>query len=150
MRYRFVIPAFALLVMGTLSFVAAQAQQAAGNQEPSPYVDASDTRPAEVAYKNISVLKGIPANRLEPIMKTWKDSLGVQCTFCHVKGEWDVDSKDEKGYAREMQKLTVGLANTYFDGKEEVTCYTCHRGEKHPAKRLPAAPVRRQPRPVNP
>ncbi len=125
-------------------------QQAPQEEQKSPWVEDNDTRPAEVAYKNIKVLNGLPANRMKAVMNTWKNSLGVECTFCHVKGEWDTDTVEHKGFAREMQKLTTALAKDYFDGKEEVTCYTCHRGEKHPAKRLPAAPVQRRARPVAP
>ncbi|MCU0227631.1 MAG: c-type cytochrome [Bryobacterales bacterium] len=141
------------LVLGICLLVSPSAfgQQPVAEEKPqTPWVEDNDTRPAEVAYKNIKVLTGLPANRMKALMNTWKNSLGVECTFCHVKGEWDSDSVKEKGYAREMQKLTVNIARDYFDGKEEVTCYTCHRGEAHPAKRLPAAPVQRRARPVAP
>lgn len=122
----------------------------AGAPPKSPWVESSDTRPAEQAYKNIKVFTGLPANRLEAVMKNWKSSLGVECTFCHVRDEWDSDQVKHKETARFMKTMTDGIAKSYFNGETEVTCYTCHRGEKHPAKNPPAAPVRRQPRPVAP
>ena len=138
----------ALLLASLTSLTYAQASPP--QQRKSPWVESTDTRPAEVAYKNIKVFTGLPANRLEQVMKTWKDSLGVECTFCHVRNEWHEDTKEEKGFGREMHKLTTNLAKDYFAGEQSVTCYTCHRGEKVPAKRLPAAPVQRRPRPVQP
>ncbi|MCW5963685.1 MAG: c-type cytochrome [Bryobacterales bacterium] len=148
MSIRFLaVSAFGVLLAAVPMGYAQQAQQ--GDQRP-PWVEDGDTRPAEEAYKNIKVFTGLPANRLKAVMNTWKNSLGVECTFCHTRGEWESDSIEEKGFAREMHKLTADLTKNYFGGKEEVTCYTCHRGEKHPAKRLPAAPVQRQARPVAP
>lgn len=140
----------------TIAFFAApsllQSQDTPPGNAPqqSPWVEATDTRPAEQAYMNIKVFTGLPANRLEQVMKSWKNSLGVECTFCHVKGEWQSDEKEEKESARYMKKMTDSIATTHFDGKYEVTCYTCHRGEEHPAKNPPAAPVKRQARPVQP
>lgn len=116
----------------------------------SPWVEGTDIRPAEQAYMNIKVFTGLPANRLEFIMKSWKDSLGVQCTFCHIKGEWERDDKEEKESARYMKKMTDAIIATHFEGKPAITCYTCHHGEEHPAKNPPAAPVKRQARPVQP
>jgi len=147
---RFATPllcAFALYALA-LPMQQGYSQQPPQGEQKSPWVEDSDTRSAEEAFKNIQVLKGVPANRMKAVMNTWKNSLGVECTFCHVKGEWDTDKIEEKGYAREMFKMAADLRKNYFDGKEEVTCYTCHRGEKHPAKRLPAAPVERRARPV--
>lgn len=139
----------AILTLAVWTLSPAPAQQApAEGEQKTPWVEDADTRPAEQAYKNIKVLTGVPANRVKTIMNVWKNSLGVECTFCHTRGEWDSDSIQEKGYAREMHKLTSNLARDYFEGKDSVTCYTCHRGEKVPAKRLPAAPVQRRARPA--
>lgn len=140
----------ALVLLTAPSLLHSQSAAPAEAPPKSPWVDSSDTRPAEQAYKNIKVFTGLPANRLEAVMKNWKTSLGVECTFCHVKDEWASDDVRHKETARFMKTMTDGIAKSYFDGGNEVTCYTCHRGEKHPAKNPPAAPVRRQPRPVEP
>jgi hypothetical protein len=147
------VPAGALsgVLLFALAFaLPAQEAPPQQGQQKSPWVEATDTRPAEQAYKNIKVFTGLPANRLERVMKTWKDVLGVECTFCHIRGEWEKDDVEEKESARFMKKMTDEIAKTHFDGKYEVTCYTCHRGDKHPAKNPPAAPVKRQARPVAP
>ncbi len=48
-------------------------------------------------YKNIKVLKEIPASELIPSMQFITASLGVECDFCHVEREFDKDDKKPKG-----------------------------------------------------
>jgi len=42
--------------------------------------------PAETKYRNIQVLKGVPAKNVGPIMRAFNRALGVQCAFCHIQG----------------------------------------------------------------
>ena len=83
---------------------------------------------AEQYYKKIEVLKGIPADQVHPAMEYITTALGVGCGYCHVIGHFDQDDKREKHVARSMIQMTMALNNTVFDGKREITCYTCHRG----------------------
>ncbi len=85
----------------------------------------------EEVFKNIQVLKGIPSELLIPAMEFMESSLGVQCSFCHVEGHFDKDDKKEKQTAREMMKMMFAI-NADFDGRREVTCYSCHRGAATP------------------
>src|SRR4029077_7132546 len=55
-------------------------------------------------------------------------ALGVGCGYCHVIGHFDQEDKREKHVARSMMAMTMAMTSTVFDGKREVTCYTCHRG----------------------
>src|SRR5947209_10772877 len=41
-------------------------------------------KPVEQVYKNIQVLKGLPAPQLQSTMAGFSQSLGVNCTYCHV------------------------------------------------------------------
>ncbi len=88
-------------------------------------------------FKNIQVLKDIPADQLIPTMQFISGSLGVECDFCHVAGtdkrlEFDKDDKKEKKTAREMMKMMFAINQNNFDGEREVTCNTCHRGSPNP------------------
>src|SRR5690349_3543450 len=56
--------------------------------------------------KNIQVLKGVPADRIIPIMREYNASLGVRCDFCHVGRDFDKDTKPEKRTARKMILMT--------------------------------------------
>jgi len=87
---------------------------------------------AEQQFKNIQVLKGIPADQLIPTMQFVAGSLGVECEFCHVEHQMDKDDKKEKKTARKMMAMELAIAKDNFDGNLNVTCYTCHRGAAHP------------------
>ena len=91
--------------------------------------------PAKTAvqqFKNIEVLKDIPADELIPTMQFIAGALGVDCEFCHVQHAMDKDDKKEKQTARKMMAMELTLNADHFDGHIEVTCFTCHRGSPHP------------------
>jgi hypothetical protein len=114
---------------------------------------ANQTAPAEKTVeqtqKNIQVLNGLPASQLIPVMNYMGSSLGVKCTYCHVRKDdkWDFvsDEKPEKGTAREMIKMVQGINKGNFKGNPAVSCYTCHRGNHEPV-RTPTLPIA-EPRP---
>lgn len=124
------------------------AQQTTPKPAPTAPKTASQSAPAEKTVeqtqKNIQVLNGLPASQLIPVMNYIGSSLGVRCTFCHVKqgDKWDFvsDEKPEKGTAREMIKMTQGLNKANFKGNPAVGCFTCHRGDEHPV-RVPQLPI---------
>jgi photosynthetic reaction center cytochrome c subunit len=83
-------------------------------------------------YKNIQVLKDIPAGDLIPTMQFIEGALGVDCEFCHVEHAMDKDDKKEKQAARKMIEMELAINKAHFKNEIEVTCYTCHRGSPHP------------------
>jgi len=93
---------------------------------------AAPEKTAEKQFKNIQVLKDIPADQLIPAMQFISASLGVQCEFCHVEHEMQKDDKKEKKTARKMIEMQLTIDNESFENKLEVTCFTCHRGSAHP------------------
>ncbi|HEV8487051.1 MAG TPA: c-type cytochrome [Blastocatellia bacterium] len=97
------------------------------------------TRPqekkAEEAFKNIQVLKGIPASQVMGAMSKIASFLGTDCAHCHVPGEFDKDDKQPKQVARTMFKMVRTISTELSTNK--VTCYTCHRGHVEP-ERMPA------------
>lgn len=94
--------------------------------------DASGSKKAEEQYKNIQVLKGIPADQLVPGMQFISASLGVECQFCHVQDAFDKDDKKPKLIARKMMTMMFAINKDNFDGHREVTCFSCHRGSTNP------------------
>lgn len=64
-----------------------RAQSATAPQTASP----AGPKKAEEQFKNIQVLKGIPADQLIPAMQFITASLGVECEFCHVQGAFEKD-----------------------------------------------------------
>lgn len=87
---------------------------------------------AEEQFKNIQVLKGIPADQLVPSMQFITASLGVQCDFCHVQGAFEKDDKKPKQTARKMMEMMFAINKENFAGHRDVTCYSCHRGATVP------------------
>src|SRR6202043_3397352 len=87
---------------------------------------------AEEQYKNIQVLKGIPADQLIPGMQFITASLGVECQFCHVEGDFEKDDKKTKQTARKIMEMMFAVNKDNFEGHREVTCYSCHRGSAEP------------------
>jgi hypothetical protein len=93
---------------------------------------AAAAKTAEQAYKNIQVLKEVPADQLIPAMQFITASLGVQCDFCHREDAFDKDDKETKQTARKMMRMMFTINKDNFDGHREVTCYACHRGAHKP------------------
>jgi len=87
---------------------------------------------AEEVFKNIQVLKGVPADQLFPAMQFITASLGVQCEHCHVEREFQKDDKQAKKIARNMMQMMFAINKENFKGRREVTCYSCHHGAKEP------------------
>lgn len=94
--------------------------------------DSPATKTAAQEFKNIQVLKDIPADQLIPTMQFIGASLGVECDFCHAGRDKDKDDKETKKKAREMMRMTFAINQNSFSGKREVTCNTCHQGSIHP------------------
>lgn len=94
---------------------------------------------AAQVYKNIQVLKDVPASQLIPGMRYITTALGVQCSYCHVKGNFASDDKRPKHTARRMMTMLFAINNNNFGGRTEVSCYTCHQGNHEPMS-VPALP----------
>src|SRR5579864_4366735 len=116
-------------VVGTLKAHSTHVPQHSGPEIGSP---AQTPRKAEEQFKNIRVLKGIPAEQLFPTMEFISASLGVNCEFCHVKNAFEKDDKKPKQTARKMMEMMFAINKDNFNGHREVTCYSCHRGNAKP------------------
>src|ERR1700739_1417266 len=99
---------------------------------PTPQAAAAASKKAEEQFKNIQVLKGVPAEQVVPTMQFITASLGVECEFCHVHNAFDKDDKKPKQTARKMMEIMFAINKDNFEGHREVTCYSCHRGSPHP------------------
>ena len=98
----------------------------------SPGASSEGALTAEKRYKNIQMLKGIPADQLIPAMRFITQSLGVQCSYCHVPNHFEDDTRKTKQTARNMMQMMNAINGRNFDGNRAVTCYSCHRGAPKP------------------
>jgi hypothetical protein len=122
--------AIAGLIAG-LALLSARGQSTPAQATPTPKL-------AEEQFKNIKVLKGIPAEQVFPAMQFITASLGVECEYCHVRQDhgpgmaFDKDDKKPKVVARKMIQMMLAINKDNFEGKREVTCFSCHRGAADP------------------
>src|SRR6201987_2200488 len=87
---------------------------------------------ASQQFKNIQVLKDVPADQIIPAMQFITASLGVDCEYCHVEHAFDKDDKKPKVTARKMMEMMITINQENFEGHRDVTCYTCHQGSATP------------------
>jgi len=104
---------------------ASSCSQLAGAQQPNQ-------KTAAEVFKNIQVLKRVPANQWFDTMSFIAGSLGVTCDHCHTSS-FDVDEGNPaKLKAREMMRMVDEINSNHFDSHIAVTCNTCHRGTLKP------------------
>ena len=87
---------------------------------------------ASQQFKNVQVLKDVPADQLIPAMQFITASLGVECDYCHVEHAFEKDDKKPKVTARKMMEMMLTINSENFENHREVTCYTCHQGSAKP------------------
>lgn len=100
-----------------------------------------EQEPAEKVFKNIQIMKNVPAARLLLIMNLgYSHALGVTCTHCHVEQDFSSDGKRSKRAAREMalmhRSINEQIAKMQnLDPNPQghfINCSTCHRGAVDP------------------
>ena len=119
--------------------------------EVKKMIAGKEQQPAETVFKNVQVMKGMPAERLLRAMEFgFGPALGVSCTHCHVPGKWDSDEDPTKKIAREMMAMNRAINEQYLKKIEglkgpnpAVSCTTCHRGQVKPALSLASPPQAR-------
>jgi hypothetical protein len=101
---------------------------------------------AKQKYKNIKVLKDLPADKLIPVMHEYNTALGVGCNFCHVinadHSGFDKDDKPMKLKARTMIVLVKDLNRKYKTIDQRATCAMCHHGHAEPETSIAAGAPR--------
>ena len=120
-NFVYYLPMRLLLPLAVLSLFALHAQDA--------------PKKAPSAPKNLKLLQ--PAE-VRPMMGAFRTALGVECTFCHVQGDFASDDNPHKETARHMITLMRDINGKFPDGKVHVSCYTCHRGAQEPITAPPA------------
>lgn len=99
-------------------------------------------------FTNLKVLpKDIAKPELVRLMREFSTALGVRCIHCHAgadavdlsKVDFASDEKENKHIARSMMGMTKGInaslqtdIGTMRPAHLEVTCFTCHHGNRRP------------------
>ena len=94
-------------------------------------------------FKNIRVLKDLPADQLIPTMHRFNVSLGVHCDFCHVVKPnhtgFELDDKPAKQTTRKMILMVQDMNKREKVLAGQSTCFMCHHGQPRPDLRPPTA-----------
>ena len=91
---------------------------------------------AEQVFKNVRALKGIPVDDFMETMGLISAALSFDCSDCHEgagtdKVDWAADTP-RKVIARTMVNMVATINKNNFGGRQEVTCWTCHRNRDKP------------------
>jgi hypothetical protein len=96
----------------------------------------------------------LPLEMTTETMEVLRMSLGVECAYCHVSGEFlerghtgdrQSDANPRKLIARDMIKMTKEInktltgIGTFPDPSNVVTCWSCHRGSRRPPTSAPTS-----------
>jgi photosynthetic reaction center cytochrome c subunit len=93
----------------------------------------------EDVFKSVTLLKGIPVDTFFEVMGMFANSMGNDCTFCHVKQAYFDRAKFAEPTpriirARGMLAMMNTINKGYFKDEQRVTCFTCHRGSNVPVR----------------
>lgn len=122
----------ALLIALATALLGARAQNPQQAAPPSGAPTSATPKTASQQFKNIQILKDVPADQIVPAMQFITASLGVDCEYCHVEHAFDKDDKKPKVTARKMMEMMITINQENFQGHRDVTCYTCHQGSAKP------------------
>lgn len=91
---------------------------------------------AEQVFKNVRVLTGMPVDDFMETMGLISAALSFDCSDCHTgagtdKVDWAADTP-RKVTARMMVSMVATINKNNFQGRQVVTCWTCHRNRDKP------------------
>jgi photosynthetic reaction center cytochrome c subunit len=114
------------VILGTMAAVFAFAQPAS---EQKPLM-------SEQVFKNVQALKGIPVADFMQTMGIMAAALSFDCSDCHDNAgtdrvNWAADTPI-KLTARMMVNMVTTINKNNFQGRQVVTCWTCHRNRDKP------------------
>ena len=99
---------------------------------------AAPTKPmmVEDVFKNVQALKGIGVDDFLLTMGIMSAAVASDCVGCHPSAgtdhvDWALDTP-RKRTARRMVQMVTAINRDNFNGRQVVTCWTCHRGRDRP------------------
>ena len=135
---RIIRAAIVCVVLSLIATVAIRAQQ-----PPAPQAAAPTGPLAPEKFKNIQVLKEVPADQLDLLMRYFTAATGFQCQTCHVRDQatgvfrYEEDTRS-KSTARNMIRMVQNVNANRDQFGVSINCATCHQGRNRPAGLQPA------------
>jgi hypothetical protein len=130
---------WATVVLATAVAVGGAASLASGQDGSRP----ASGPTAGDRFKNVLVLKDLPADQLHDAMVFMSAAVGGNCGTCHSRGAggemtFEKDDNRNKTAARAMIQMVRAINLQHFQGEDRVTCATCHQARREPS---PVAPL---------
>jgi photosynthetic reaction center cytochrome c subunit len=126
---------------GAAAAIAFVAAAAVGIQPPASAQSGQAAAPAkprmvEDVFTNVQALKGIGVDDFLLTMGIMSAAVGSDCVGCHPSAgtdsvDWARDTP-RKVAARRMVQMVTAINRDNFNGRQVVTCWTCHRGRDRP------------------
>src|SRR5687767_15235379 len=124
--------------LGAVALAVAALLGASVSARQAPAQPQPETGPmSEEVFKSVMLLRGIPVDTFFEAMGMFANSMGNDCTFCHVsEAVFDkakfAESTPRIMKARQMIVMMNTINKQYFAGQTRVTCFTCHGGSDRP------------------
>src|SRR5260370_10823359 len=120
---------FGVVVVSATGTCRALAQ---GGQAAAP----AKPKMVEDVFRNVQALKGIGVDDFLLTMGIMSAAVGSDCVGCHPSAgtdhvDWAFDTP-RKRTARRMVQMVAAINRDNFNGRQVVTCWTCHRGSQRP------------------
>jgi len=89
-------------------------------------------------FKNVTALINIPVDEFMQTMGIFSAALSMCCAECHTGAgtdtvKWELDTPIKRT-ARRMVGMMAAINKDQFNGRQVVTCWTCHRGRDRPVQ----------------
>ena len=89
-------------------------------------------------FKNVTALINIPVDEFMQTMGIFSAALSMCCAECHTGAgtdtvKWELDTPTKRT-ARRMVGMMAAINKDNFNGRQVVTCWTCHRGRDRPVQ----------------
>jgi photosynthetic reaction center cytochrome c subunit len=119
------------------------AQAAPARGQAPPAAPAAAARPAvpadqlsQNAFKNVTAIINVPVDEFMQTMGVFSAALSMCCAECHTGAgtdtvKWELDTPTKRT-ARRMVGMMAAINKDNFNGRQVVTCWTCHRGRDRP------------------
>jgi photosynthetic reaction center cytochrome c subunit len=90
------------------------------------------------AFKNVTAIINVPVDEFMQTMGIFSAALSMCCAECHTGAgtdtvKWELDTPTKRT-ARRMVGMMAAINRDNFNGRQVVTCWTCHRGRDRPVQ----------------
>ena len=121
---------------GAITLAAAISMAARAPAQPGRPVAPARPKMVEDVFKNVQALKGIGVDDFLLTMGIMSAAVASDCVGCHPSAgtdhvDWALDTP-RKRTARKMVQMVTAINRDHFNGRQVVTCWTCHRGRDRP------------------